>query len=237
MAYFLNMERKTITGKMCHIYTFGTGKDAIILWGTYSFTGKEEESLLISLDRLCKDKNFTLVAYYVNDWNAEFSPWEAEDSNGEKIFTGKGKNTLRWIEEDCLPCIRYKISETAPVYLAGYSLSGLFSLWALYESQLLDGCICCSGSLWMNGWKEYMEEKSAPENTYVYLSLGGKEEQTKDLKMAKVGDRFREQEKILKAVPNVKESILEWNKGGHFADSGKRLAKGISWLITKINEI
>ncbi|MDO4977179.1 MAG: hypothetical protein Q4E53_07945, partial [Eubacteriales bacterium] len=35
-----------ISGMRCHIYTFGTGKDAVVLWGTYSFTGKEEESIL-----------------------------------------------------------------------------------------------------------------------------------------------------------------------------------------------
>ena len=27
--------------------------------------------------------------------------------------------------------------------------------------------------------------------------------------------------------------VLEWNPGGHFADSGKRLAKGIKWLMEK----
>ena len=31
----------------------------------------------------------------------------------------------------------------------------------------------------------------------------------------------------------AEQVVLEWNPGGHFADSGKRLAKGIKWLMEK----
>ena len=65
----------------------------------------------------------------------------------------------------------------------------------------------------------------------VYLSLGGKEEKTKNKVMAAVGDRTRAQEKILREDPMVESVILEWNAGGHFADAGKRLAKGIKWMF------
>lgn len=222
---------KNIAGKKCHIYTFDTGKDALVLWGTYAFTGKEDESLMYHLDELCPGRNFTLVAFYVDDWNAEFSPWEASDSKGQFVFAGKGKDTLRWLTQECIPSVSNYAAEDAPVYLVGYSLAGLFALWALYECDLFTGVACCSGSLWMDGWKEYMEDRRAPEGCRVYLSLGGKEEKTSDVKMARVGERFREQEKLLKADPNVNASIYERNKGGHFADSGKRIAKGIAWLL------
>ena len=51
--------------------------------------------------------------------------------------------------------------------------------------------------------------------------------------MATVGDRTREQEKLLLEDPLAERVVLEWNPGGHFADSGKRLAKGIRWLLEK----
>ena len=51
--------------------------------------------------------------------------------------------------------------------------------------------------------------------------------------MATVGDRIREQEKLLLEDPFAERVVLEWNPGGHFADSGKRLAKGIRWLLEK----
>ena len=51
--------------------------------------------------------------------------------------------------------------------------------------------------------------------------------------MATVGDRTREQEKLLLEDSFAEQVVLEWNPGGHFADSGKRLAKGIKWLMEK----
>lgn len=51
--------------------------------------------------------------------------------------------------------------------------------------------------------------------------------------MATVGDRTREQEKLLLEDSFAERVVLEWNPGGHFADSGKRLAKGIKWLMEK----
>ena len=64
--------------------------------------------------------------------------------------------------------------------------------------------------------------------------LGGKEEKTKNAVMATVGDCTREQEKLLLEDPFAERVVLEWNPGGHFADSGKRLAKGIRWLLEKL---
>ena len=69
--------------------------------------------------------------------------------------------------------------------------------------------------------------------TSTSLSLGGKEEKTKNAVMATVGDRTREQEKLLLEDSFAEQVVLEWNPGGHFADSGKRLAKGIKWLMEK----
>ncbi len=65
----------------------------------------------------------------------------------------------------------------------------------------------------------------------VYLSLGGKEEKTKNKVMAAVGDRTRAQERLLQEDSMVESVVLEWNAGGHFADAGKRLAKGVKWMF------
>ncbi len=49
--------------------------------------------------------------------------------------------------------------------------------------------------------------------------------------MARVGDRTRTQERILRNDPKVKQTTLEFNSGGHFADAQKRLAKAVKWLL------
>jgi len=49
--------------------------------------------------------------------------------------------------------------------------------------------------------------------------------------MAAVGDRTRAQERLLQEDSMVESVVLEWNAGGHFADAGKRLAKGVKWMF------
>lgn len=113
----------------------------------------------------------------------------------------------------------------------GYSLAGLFALWAAYECDCFSGIICCSGSLWFQDWDIYVEEHTLHSKCKIYLSLGGREEKTKNKVMARVGDRTREQKKKLEKDPMAERVFLEWNAGGHFADEGKRLAKGIRYLF------
>lgn len=225
------MNSINIGGKECHIHEYGTHTEAVVILGSFHFPGSNNSSLLANLETLCKGKNFALVLFYVSDWNAEFSPWEACDSRGDAVFSGKGLETLDWMKANLLPYLKQECRETCKYYIAGYSLSGLFALWSFYESGLFHGAASCSGSLWMDGWDHYIRHKQAPAHSAVYLSLGGKEEKTKDAKMALVGDRTRQMEKFLLQDPGVERSVLEWNKGGHFADSGKRLAKGIAWLL------
>ena len=149
-----------------------------------------------------------LVAFQVEDWNRDFSPWEALAVFGTEAFAGQGKRTLKWLVEEGVPYI-----------------------------DIFSGIECCSGSLWFKDWEIYMREHTLKRKCSVYLSLGGKEEKTKNAVMATVGDRTREQEKLLLEDPFAERVVLEWNPGGHFADSGKRLAKGIKWLTEKRYEL
>ena len=116
-------------------------------------------------------------------------------------------------------------------WLMGYSLAGLFALWAAYESDVFSGIVCCSGSLWFPDWDHYVRNHVIQSKCSVYLSLGGKEEKAKNKVMAAVGDRTRAQEGLLQEDSMVESVVLEWNAGGHFADAGKRLAKGVKWMF------
>jgi predicted alpha/beta superfamily hydrolase len=98
----------------------------------------------------------------------------------------------------------------------------------MYESEAFRAVCGVSPSVWFEGWDEYVSSHS-PKTSKVYLSLGKKEEKTKNKTMARVGDRIREQHEILSNV-GIK-NILEWNEGGHFNDPGERCAKGFIWCL------
>ena len=179
------------------------------------------------------DKHFSLIAFKIEDWNNELSPWEAPPAFGNKTFGSGAKDTLEFIESRLIPTVKekYNLDNDIKFILGGYSLAGLFSLWSAYKSDIFSGIAAASPSVWFNGWEEFMNNNTPLSNT-IYLSLGYTEEKTKNKVMSKVGDNIRKLEELLK---NDKiNTILEWNKGGHFSDSDLRVAKAFVWCIENL---
>ena len=179
------------------------------------------------------EKPFSLIAFKIENWNNELSPWEAPPAFGNKSFGSGAKDTLEFIESRLIPTVkeRYDISVDVQVILGGYSLAGLFSLWSAYKSNTFSGIATASPSVWFNGWEEFMNNNTPLSNT-IYLSLGDTEEKTKNKVMSAVGDNIRKQKQLLKN--NNINTILEWNKGGHFSNSELRVAKAFVWCIENI---
>ena len=184
----------------------------VFIWGLDMSHGETAESLFDEVKALTNN-DFSLAVFDVTDWNAQFSPWTAPPVFGKDAFSGKGNDTLRFLENGFLPEIKSKFPESE-VFLTGYSLAGLFSLWALYETDKFNGAVCCSSSLWFDKWDEYASLHRIKSPSTIYMSLGDREEKTKNKVMSKVGDRTRRQAEILKEDPNVEKLYFEWNEGG-----------------------
>ena len=173
---------------------------------------------------------FALAAFAVADWNRDLSPWEAPPAFGKVPFGGKAEETLGFVTACLLPALRARLalSEDAQLCLGGYSLAGLFSLWAATRTAAFAGVTAASPSVWFPGWLDY--EKAHPiQAPAVYLSLGVREERTKNPVMASVGDCIREQYARLQSNHTV---TLEWNPGNHFQDSELRIARAFRWIAS-----
>ena len=201
----------------------------VFIWGLDMSHGETAESLFDEVKALTNN-DFSLAVFDVTDWNAQFSPWSGPPVFGKDAFSGKGNDTLRFLEDEFLPEIKSKFPKSE-VFLTGYSLAGLFSLWALYETDKFNGAVCCSSSLWFDKWDEYASLHRIKSPSTIYMSLGDREEKTKNKVMSKVGDRTRRQAEILKYDPNVEKLFFEWNEGGHFDEPLKRVAKGITRIL------
>ena len=201
----------------------------VFIWGLDMSHGESAVSLFDEVKALT-EKDFSLVVFDVTDWNAQFSPWPAPAVFGKDSFSGKGSDTLRFLEDEFLPEIKSKF-QGSETFLTGYSLAGLFSLWALYESDKFNGAVCCSSSLRFDKWDEYVSTHRIKASSKIYMSLGGREEKTKNKVMAKVGDRTRRQAEILKDDPNVEKLFFELNDDRHFDAPQKRVAKGIARIL------
>ncbi|BBM42963.1 hypothetical protein JCM16777_1213 [Leptotrichia wadei] len=178
------------------------------------------------------DKNFSLAAFKIEDWNSELTPWEMPLLRGKGNFGDGAGKTLEFIKEKLIPSLAefMNIQEKNVKYiLGGYSLAGLFSLWSGYETNTFYGVAGVSPSVWYEGWIDFVRNAELKANN-VYLSLGKLEETSKHKILAKIGDNIREYSEILKNS-GIEKSILEWNEGNHFNDSDIRTGKGFVWIL------
>lgn len=167
--------------------------------------------------------DFRLIAVKIEDWNRDLSPWEAPPVFGKEAFDGGAAETLAEFLKLC-------DDKSKRYYIGGYSLAGLFALWAVCQTDAFAGAAAASPSVWFPGFADYMKERSV-QCGRVYLSLGDREERTRNPIMAAVGDRIRELHAFLSARGT--DCVLEWNQGNHFRDADLRTARAFAWLLNR----
>lgn len=221
------MTEKIIQGKKCFIYTSGEAEACLIQPADdHDLELLDKEVSIIK--KLAPQISFTIAAFLIEDWNTELSPWPAPAVFGTEDFGDGAAETLSFITDKLLP----ELDSKTRCYLGGYSLSGLFALWSAYQTNVFDGIAAVSPSVWFPGWESYMEAHTI-KTPKIYLSLGDKEERTRNKTMSSVGRSIRRQHDLLIGTDTVKNCTLEWNTGNHFADTEQRTAKGFAWLLNE----
>ena len=125
--------------------------------------------------------------------------------------------------------LKYCTDRDKTYFIGGYSLAGLFALWAAYQTDVFKGVATASPSVWFPGFVEYMRDNRIRTDA-VYLSLGDREEKIRNTVMAAVGVKIREAYTLLK--DQGINTTLEWNQGNHFRDADIRTAKAYAWLAS-----
>lgn len=167
----------------------------------------------------------TLICVSGMDWNRQLSPWPSDDFGGEASgFLEILLDRLLPLAENSLP---FSVTDRG---IAGYSLAGLFALYAMYHTALFHRIGSVSGSLWFDGFTDYAVSHAVlPDAPVFYLSLGSKEHRTHHPRMRTVRENtLRLAECLQKRYPLVYET----NPGGHFTDPAGRMAKAIYALLS-----
>ncbi|MCR5649850.1 MAG: esterase [Lachnospiraceae bacterium] len=175
----------------------------------------------ISLIRKMTENDFFLIAFKVNDWNNDLSPWPAPAVFGNKGFGDGAEGTLSEILDEIKG-----FDNTC--YIGGYSLAGLFALWVAYQTDRFSGVAAASPSIWFPGFVDHMKA-SQIKTGKVYLSLGDRESRTGNPFMASVKDCIEAASDHLKSRDI--SCVLEWNKGNHFKEPDLRTAKAFAWVL------
>ncbi len=171
------------------------------------------------------------------DWNADLSPWPMERvfAKGED-FTGHGEAFLQRLLEEAVPAAEAQIRkesylpDAARRGLIGYSLGGLFALWASTKTDFFSLIGSMSGSLWYEGFLEHLRQHPlCPGVEKVYLSLGEEESAGRHPVLRTVGDATETAREMLReqGIPTT----LQWNEGNHFFEAAQRTARGVKWLL------
>ncbi len=171
--------------------------------------------------RQLTSQDFRLVAVKVERWNHDLSPWAAPAVFRGEDFGSGAAGALGEISAFCDDKdLRY--------FIGGYSLAGLFSLWAACQTDRFTGAAAASPSVWFPGFVDYLRAHPLRSRA-VYLSLGDREEKTRNPLLASVGGCIRECYDLIRA--QNADCTLEWNPGNHFQDPDLRTAKAFAWLM------
>ena len=200
----------------------------------------------------------SLVNIGVDLWEENFSPWCAPRVFAKGPNFGDGaQKTLDTLINQVIPWAESELTEP-PAYrmLVGYSLAGLFSLWAGVTQagvspQVARGCQpgaaapqfgasvatfqrigAVSGSFWFPGLLDYVDQQlsgGAVGLTHAYLSLGDREARTPNPQIMHV----RENAELLASRFESAgiTSMFELNRGNHFQNVEGRMQKALDWLV------
>ena len=200
----------------------------------------------------------SLVNVGVDLWEKNFSPWCAPRVFAKGSNFGDGaQKTLDTLINQVVPWAESDLTEP-PAYrvLVGYSLAGLFSLWAGVSQQVARGCQpddalsqpgaphidaptptfqrigAVSGSFWFPGLLDYVDQQlngGVVGLTHAYLSLGDREARTPNPQIMHV----RENAELLasKLESAGITSMFELNRGNHFQNVEGRMQKALDWLV------
>ena len=192
-------------------------------------------------------EGISLVNVGVDLWEENFSPWCAPRVFAKGSNFGDGaQKTLDTLINQVIPWAESELTEP-PAYrvLVGYSLAGLFSLWAGVSQQVVCGCQpdnvptptfqrigAVSGSFWFPGLLDYVDRQLSGEAvgpTHVYLSLGDREARTPNPQIMHVRENA---ELLASKLKNAGiTSTFELNRGNHFQNVEGRMQKALDWLV------
>ncbi|MCC8182716.1 MAG: alpha/beta hydrolase [Clostridiales bacterium] len=175
---------------------------------------------------------FSLAVINGVSWDDDMTPWAIPPiSKGDTPCSGGADAWLAQLTDELLPQITAALP-APPTYcaLAGYSLAGLFAVYAGYKTDCFSRLVSASGSLWYPDFIPFVQQRRISEQVKViYFSLGDQESHTKNPHLAPVEEntRFLAQYFSEQGI----QTTFQLNKGNHYQNSTGRMAAGIQWAL------
>ena len=227
------MRSFTIGQKQIDVFPGAEPGSPVVYLNTYGREGAQVFRLL--QESGCRD--LSLVAVSGLAWDHDMAPWDIPPiSANDTPCTGGAGAYLRLLLEKIMPEAEDALpGKTAWRGIAGYSLAGLFAVYAVYQTDVFSRVGSISGSLWFPGIREYIFSHTlCRKPDCMYFSLGDKESRTRNPFLKCVQENteairaFYERQGI--------NTAFQLNPGNHFKDGALRTAAGIQWIVDQKKE-
>lgn len=200
----------------------------------YLHTYSEEGLQVLTALHNAQIPDFSLISISGLDWNHDMVPWDHPPVfKNSPPCTAGADAYLELLTGVLLPAAEAKLPGI-PAWrgLAGYSLAGLFTLYALYHTGIFSRAASVSGSLWFPGIQEYIfSHETVRSPDCLYFSLGDKEAKTRNPILQTVQ---KNTEAIQAHFRNKGiHTVFAQNPGNHYNHAAERTAAGIAWLLTQ----
>lgn len=217
-----------LDGKSATMYLGKQKESPLILLNNYSDDG---ESVVRAMREINTPDCNLLVVGDLN-WDHDMTPWYCPPlSKNDTPCTGGADEYLDLLLTEILPKAKELIDGTPSfIGIAGYSLAGLFALYASYQCDAFDRVASMSGSLWFPDFKEYaLRHDMHKRPSKLYLSLGDREAHTRNSVLMTVQ---RNTEELAEHYRSLGLNVTwKLNPGNHFKDAALRSAKGIKAIL------
>ena len=220
----------SVGGKTVSVFLANEPASPVIYLNTVSNEGQQ----VFEAAQAASRSPFTLVSISNLDWNHDMVPWDSPPvfRNAESC-TGGADDYLRHLTTEIIPTAEKELAGV-PSWrgIVGYSLAGLFALYAIYRTDLFARVGSMSGSLWFPDMKEYIfSHKPKRQPDCMYFSLGDKESKTRNPVLRSVRKNTEE----IQAFYQDKgiDTVFQLNPGNHYDQAAERTAAGIAWLLSR----
>jgi len=225
------IHKESIAGRTCRI--FGADRPAALL---IQPSARHENATLAAEAALIARLSRTpcaLATVELEDWIADLLPWPDGNISRDPSAGMRAQETLQFVLEALIPELEARFG-ALPVVLGGYSLGGLFALWASAQTDRFCAVAAASPSVWIRDWLPFARAHM-PLADAVYLSLGEREEHVRNQAIARVGDCLRAQYALLQERLGPGRCTLAREPGNHFTDNEGRLARAFVWCLERLS--
>ncbi len=214
---------------LCHVHIYGDTSRSLPVVYIHTFEG-EGEQVWQECQKM-QTRRHILVEIAGLDWDASLTPWPTGRLfKNDAPCPGLGAQWLQALTSRVIPAVEARLQPATRRLLAGYSLAGMYAIWAAYNTDAFDGLISGSGSFWYPDFIDYVkthEFKKVP--SCIYFSLGDKETRLKNAVLNTVEERTRWLCDHYQAMGI--NTVFQLNNGNHYQQPAWRMARGITWAL------